>query len=195
MIEYPFSIPFFSTYLEQDYLAGLRKDTRYTKSLTQKNPVYKYQGVFNILERYPELRDKLLEEFNGFSYELYGDVYGWKIGTSWITYTGKGDYIHEHGHDNYQWSGVLYFGDKYYNSVPLIFSNPLHKLFTYQHQFKAVNKLTCDWMVNPKPGLLVIFPSFVKHGTVKQQSSEIRYSMAFNIMPTKIIGGDSSLDI
>ena len=190
MIEYPFQIPFFSGYIEQDDLLELRKDTRYTNSVVQGGG-----GVFNILNSYPKLKDKLLKEFTEFSYEIYGDVYGWKIGTSWITRTAKGDHIHEHHHNNYQWSGILYYGAKYYDSVPINFVNPLHELFTYQYKFKAANHLTSNWMVNPTPGLLILFPSFIKHRTVRQQSDEIRYSMAFNIMPTKIDSGDSSLDI
>tara|TARA_B100000287_G_scaffold18327_1_gene18383 strand:+ start:222 stop:827 length:606 start_codon:yes stop_codon:yes gene_type:complete len=201
MIEYPFAIPFLSGILEEDDLVELRKDTRYNKSATQG---YMQGGVkaqnpcmFNILDSYPKLRDKLLLNFNNFSYDIYGELYGWKIGTSWLTLTGQGDYIHEHTHPNYQWSGILYHGEEYTSSVPIIFINPLHKLFTYKLIPKEsdVTQLTASWVVNPKPGLFVLFPSFIQHYTLKQESDEIRYSMAFNIMPTKVFAGDSSFEI
>ena len=45
-----------------------------------------------------------------------------------------------------------------------------------------------EWGVKPVDGLLVIFPSEVYHKITENKSDTTRHSLAFNLVPTGLIG-------
>lgn len=49
--------------------------------------------------------------------------------------------------------------------------------------------------VQPKPGRLVLFPSYWWHGTAPFESAESRMTIAFDVLPTKVRGNPRCMDV
>ena len=53
-----------------------------------------------------------------------------------------------------------------------------------------------SWTFEPKNNSCIYFPSHLPHSIERNNSKQLRHSLAFNIHPTKVIGvGDSKVDI
>ena len=73
--------------------------------------------------------------------------------------------------------------------------NPTSELDTFEQTPVGITGLFNDYYVNPQTGLLIVFPSFLKHYMDTQEKNLTRNSLAFNIHPIKVIGnGDSKVD-
>jgi uncharacterized protein (TIGR02466 family) len=103
-----------------------------------------------------------------------------KIYNSWVNKQAKGSILKEHTHPASILSGALYLNvDK--DSSPLYFHN--HNNFAY---FQEINKYTdyiCHWYkVSPKNGDLLIFPSWLRHGSNNEiNQTDERIVLSFNI--------------
>jgi uncharacterized protein (TIGR02466 family) len=111
-----------------------------------------------------------------------------KIASSWGNTLGKDDPIHVHMHPNSYVSGVFYLTE----GAPLNFHNPLQTedLFTLRPlvQWDEHNHHTWQVLKLPiKPGYMLLFPSRLLHH-VENNDNDFRYSIAFNTMPTGLIG-------
>jgi len=92
----------------------------------------------------------------------------------------------------------VYYFDEYDNdSSALEFENPLTAYPDFQlipTEFNIMN--SNSWKIWPEKNLLVLFPSYLRHGVLKNKSNETRYSLAFNIVPVGKYGeGDSAYDL
>tara|TARA_B100000035_G_scaffold85341_1_gene71737 strand:- start:400 stop:1041 length:642 start_codon:yes stop_codon:yes gene_type:complete len=106
----------------------------------------------------------------------YYDNIPYNVATSWISKYVDGSYAHIHSHGNADISGVYYYSTvpdnaKFFCTSPVdhfecstLFS---HKGFT-QH-------------FDPKPGEIILFPGWLKHGVQTYSGDEDRYSVSFNI--------------
>ena len=144
-----------------------------------------------ILERYPILKEILLNKFYGFIKESnlnYNNKFD--ISTSWLTKSENKQQCVKHSHKNCFYSGVYYYGDRYdSNCGDLILINPLNALtdFLLQPEIK--------FGINPQPGGVIFFPSYIQHKFKSNYSNNPSYSLAFNIVPLGFYGeGDSSYD-
>ena len=154
-----------------------------------------------VLEKYPQIRDIILDKFDfvcqnylGFKKKKY------IITTSWITVTRKGDFSQFHNHRNSFWSGVYYFQDEYPEGSSYIkFLNPVQSLSDYCYSSYDIEYFTEDssesWEFPPESKQLLLFPSYLKHRIMKNNSDKVRHSLAFNIVPIGRWGEcDSSYD-
>ncbi len=154
-----------------------------------------------VLEKYPQIRDIILDKFDfvcqnylGFKKKKY------IITTSWITVTRKGDFSQFHNHRNSFWSGVYYFQDEYPEGSSYIkFLNPVQSLSDYFYSSYDIEYFTEDssesWEFPPESKQLLLFPSYLKHRIMKNNSDKVRHSLAFNIVPIGRWGEcDSSYD-
>ena len=148
-----------------------------------------------ILESYPEIKKFLLDEFISFSDQVLGLNNQFEISTSWLTKTVKGECAFTHTHANCFWSGVYFYGEKYCESSPLVFENPLMTtLLTGMRAFptRATDHNKLDYEVLPCKNTLVLFPSYLKHKILEHKSEFPRYSLAFNIVPIGEYGVEDS---
>jgi len=106
----------------------------------------------------------------------YYDNIPYNVATSWISKYVNGSYSHIHSHGNADISGVYY-----YNTVP----NNAKFMVT-----STVEHLECSTLLahrgfnqyfDPKPGELILFPGWLKHGVQTYSGDEERYSVSFNI--------------
>ena len=165
------------------------------------SPVTPDGGGKRVLEEYPRVRDIILDKFNfvcqnylGFKKKKY------IITTSWITITRKGNLSQYHNHRNSFWSGVYYFQDEYpEGSSSIQFSNPITPFSDYcysSYDIENFNHYNCEsWGFLPEPKQLLLFPSYLMHRIMKNNSDKVRHSLAFNIVPIGRWGEcDSSYD-
>ena len=112
------------------------------------------------------------------------------LSSMWFNINGKGAYNISHQHVETTISGVLWIKIPK-NCGNFYFESP-HEVV--QYDFMAVQKpemvqqyLDCPaYRIEPQEGLMILFPSHLRHGVEQNQSDEDRISLAFNIDFRKI---------
>ena len=151
-----------------------------------------------VLDDLPELKSIFTEKINYHIREVYKWNVDFQFTKSWVTKAHTGGFSHEHRHANNLLSGCYYpFGDKEFNIMfksPLPYSwdipsdvpeEPIDSVFAA----KQIKFVATD-------NLLIIFPSYLKHKVMPNNSNDIRYSLAFNVFPKgKISRADSEITI
>ena len=102
------------------------------------------------------------------------------IGISWINAVPPGKHHGLHGHKNAIIAGVYYFQNT--KDCSLFVQSPLnvhniHDLSAYKHN-NHFNSETWDLPV--EENTLILFPAWLYHGVRTNNTSETRYSIAFN---------------
>ncbi len=191
------------------YVAETNIDTKKIASILKKSDFYfdEQKGVnissesdnLYVLEdkKFKFLKDELLKEIKKFSKNVMGYTNDFDITTSWFTKTEPGQNSKVHNHNNCMVSAVMYLQTKK-NCGNISFQNYNDRRYTLQH-FKGLNLFnTREWQIEPKDGMLLMFPSEVYHQILKNNSDTTRYSLAFNLVPTGLIGdikSDSHLKV
>ena len=146
----------------------------------------------NVLEneKLKFLKDLLLEEFYRFSFDVMKYSNEFRITTSWFTKSEKGESSHFHNHNNCMYSGVFYLQAEE-NSGDIEFTTYDDSRWVLEKtELNDFNSVVWNW--KPKSNLLLIFPSEIYHRISKNNADSTRYSLAFNLVPTGIIGSESS---
>ena len=139
------------------------------------------------------LKDKIMKEFYLYASDVMGYTNEFEITTSWFTMSTKGQSSKFHNHSNCMMSGVLYLQTNE-NSGNIIFESFSNERFTiHTEEYNIFN--SPQWSIKPEDGLLLMFPSEVHHAIEENKSDTTRYSLAFNLMPTGLLGVDSYYDI
>tara|TARA_B100000212_G_scaffold72837_1_gene51411 strand:+ start:10070 stop:10642 length:573 start_codon:yes stop_codon:yes gene_type:complete len=113
-----------------------------------------------------------------------------RISTMWATGCASNEYIHTHSHPNSFISGVYYPQD--INYPPIRFFDPVPKMIipdVAQPNFYNVT----DCIINPNKGDLLLFPSYLKHQTAKNDLDQMRYSISFNVFLSGTFGEQDDL--
>lgn len=158
-----------------------------TESSNDKNVLNKKQ--FNLL------KNKIIKNFNKFKNDYLKYNNDFKITTSWFTKTKPNQSSNYHNHKNSMFSGVLYI-KTFENSGNINFTNLNNNcsFWLSPKEWNIYNSL--EWTIVPKDGLLIFFPSEIYHKILKNNSNNVRYSLAFNLIPTGPIGqGDSFINL
>lgn len=103
----------------------------------------------------------------------------WKFENAWANVYPTGSYVPHHNHSKSHWSGV------YYVSAPdacgdLIFCDPKEYSLSNEPEgfiFRGNTRMN----IKPTPGKIVLFPGYLKHETMPNQSEENRIVISFNI--------------
>tara|TARA_R100000008_G_scaffold86814_2_gene81811 strand:- start:814 stop:1437 length:624 start_codon:yes stop_codon:yes gene_type:complete len=178
----------------------LKKDKTFSTSIKYENEHGKQpkeEVSFHVLEKYPQVKNILLNEWNKIAKEVLFYPNDFMISTSWFTKVLKGDESQPHLHKNSFYSGVYYFDDYGKDSSALEFYNPLLPFSDFQlepTQYNATNSYS--WKIKPEKNLLILFPSFIEHKILKNNSDSPRRSLAFNIIPINEYGyADSFMNL
>ena len=91
-----------------------------------------------------------------------------------------------HAHPQSILSGVFYLKIPE-NAPPIIFNDPRghYKYINYPTIFggpREKYKLLSEYVINPKEGMLIMWPSWLEHQVLPSKSSEERIAVAFNVM-------------
>ena len=113
-------------------------------------------------------------------YTKYGIHKTVEIASYWFNVNKKNDYNIAHQHPKSILSAVFYL------KTP---ENCGNIIFERTDFLRALNDFDVDtehnyndWFIPPQKNLLVVFPSFVKHGVEPNQSNEERISLALNFI-------------
>jgi uncharacterized protein (TIGR02466 family) len=133
----------------------------------------------------------LIDEFNIFKNNVFKYTYNdFKLTTSWITKSNPGKQSNYHNHNNCMYSGVFYIntdntsGDISFHD----YSVKRFELNVEEYNFNNASEIK----FNPYNNLLILFPSELHHKILINKSDTIRYSLAFNLVPTGLLGNKNS---
>lgn len=193
-ISEPFRYGFGSGIVSED-LSELREETDHRLGENQGSNDVNVEN--RILDKYPRVKNILMEYFGAFNRCYFGYKNDFVITTSWMTCLKTGDSVREHWHANSFYSGLLYYGD-YEGAMAgdLCFRNPVIDQAKFYLQPEVINNpMHQEWSFTPVTNLLLFFPSFIRHHVDPYQGNQDRLSLAFNIIPKGCYGvGDSYLN-
>jgi uncharacterized protein (TIGR02466 family) len=148
-----------------------------------------------------ELRKFILSKCKLFGNTVMGYAVNEYIDTiSWVSIKTPGDSHTPHIHPNSLISGVYYF-DENLKECPITFADPgstVNKNATISvlRNKNSESTFASDHVtLDVRLGELVLFPSYLKHMVETNQTTQNRYSLAFNIMPRYSVGIDGDLTL
>jgi len=141
-------------------------------------------------DKFSDLKKQIMNEFYNFSYNVMHYKNEFKITTSWFTKSQTNQNSNYHNHNNSMFSGILYLQTDE-NSGDISFEDFNNR--RYKLDVKEYNIYNCtEYKFKPTDGLMILFPSEVHHKILKNNSSIVRHSLAFNFVPVGKIGSDDS---
>jgi uncharacterized protein (TIGR02466 family) len=139
-----------------------------------------------------ELQKKALVEFGKFHREILQYTHDYAVTTSWATETKPGEQSKLHKHINCQYSGVYYVSVPQGSNTISFAQHEKGGIMTIPYRYNSFNSKRAIYTL--KEGDLIFFPSHMWHQIDLNKSKKTRYSIAFNLIPTGVIGeGDSQL--
>jgi len=97
--------------------------------------------------------------------------------TSWLALYQKGQYAQIHDHGDADISGVIYFQTNG-NDGNIFFTSPNPHLRTAKI-FQHLPSMT--WTHQPAVGKVILFPGWLQHGVMTNETDGIRVSFSFNV--------------
>ena len=165
------------------------------KNLTEKISLGGKNKKFLELKKLLFLKNKILNVFEIFKNKVleYNST-EFKITTSWLTKTSKNCSSNFHSHSNSMYSGIFYFNVNE-KSGNISFENFNKSTFlVIPKKYNIYN--SSEISISPKKNDIIIFPSCVNHRIEKNLTDIDRYSIAFNFLPTGVIGiNDSNINL
>jgi uncharacterized protein (TIGR02466 family) len=113
----------------------------------------------------------LLEEYSN-----YSGIEHTVIDRSWANFQPKGSRLLEHMHPGSFITGALYISCD--QATPLILNNP-NPFLNYTHIGSLTKYTNTNIIINPTPGMVVLFPSWILHATDTSYAEE-RIVVSFN---------------
>ncbi len=106
----------------------------------------------------------------------YGDAAEFAITSSWFSKYDRGEYAPLHSHAHHEIAGVYYHEvndtqGEFYMECP---TPQLTSSFVFNH-------LSFSTRINPRPGLLILFPGYLYHGVYANNTDDARISLSFNV--------------
>lgn len=143
------------------------------------------------LPEHQQLRDKILYFVNDFANNVLCFAGEFDITQSWVSIKKPYQMHVPHVHPNSIISGVLYF-DNLPGAEGIVFHKNIDPsdyimrpaLSSYANTIFKHTETT----LTVENHMLVMFPSYLKHGVMLNQSEVNRYSLAFNVMPKYQLG-------
>jgi len=167
--------------------------SNYSKSGSQKyeNSTLISEELYILnLDIFKNIKEKILKSFLKYI-DLYKYENNFTITTSWITKSEPGHYGEYHRHTNCFLSGIYYF------------KFPINSGFISFDKFNNENIQVIPKEWNRYSGAghielieednIIFFPSCLHHKQLKNNSQDIRYSLAFNFMPKGKTGSRDSV--
>tara|TARA_B100001094_G_scaffold88899_1_gene84996 strand:- start:1672 stop:2277 length:606 start_codon:yes stop_codon:yes gene_type:complete len=108
---------------------------------------------------------------------------------SWLNYYTGGQNQEEHDHLPGFYSGCHFvkFNPDIHKSTRFV--NPLYSLYSYQYKDIDLEEVpefsSHHWFPDVKEGDIIIFPAWLKHLVLSQETTEHRITLAFNINTIK----------
>ena len=141
-------------------------------------------------EKFKDLKDVILKDFNHFASEILKYKNKFKITTSWFTQLDKGERGQIHNHHNCFISGVLYLQTNLESGNIVFRDFSDNRSWLIPTEYNVFNSK--DWTYKPEDGLILFFPSELHHQVEENKSEQTRHSLSFNFVPTGVLGDETS---
>ena len=169
------------------------------------SPTHKETAERHLLDRpeFAELRKNIQSHIDFYVYEVLGVTKDqqWKITTSWVNKSAPGNYHANHWHSNSLVSGVAYLSADEKTGAICFNKDRGHKNLwgdTLKIDFDKHTVYNTEAVaILPMIGDILLFPSLLNHSVLTNESTNDRYSLAFNVFPRGTIGpgGNSELTV
>jgi uncharacterized protein (TIGR02466 family) len=149
-------------------------------------------NFYILKDNFPELRKEIQSQLDYYLKNIIDPVndVNLYITQSWLNYTEQGQFHHEHAHPNSIVSGVFYF-----NAV-----KEHDKIWFYKNQFRDIKILPNwnhynaeSWWFEVETGMLLLFPSYLRHKVPVTTGDHTRISLSFNTFATGMLGQEEEL--
>ena len=141
-------------------------------------------------DKFKFLKDIILNEVHTYMHDVMRYTNKFRMTTSWFIKIDDGEGCQLHSHMNCFMSGILYLKTPP-NCGDIVFQDLSDRRFNLVPvEYNMLNGR--EWIFTPKEGLLLLFPAELHHKVKVNKSKEARYSMSFNIMPTGLVGDETS---
>ena len=190
-----FATPIYGEFIKEPALSKIQSDLlSAVDDLKRKNQFSKNKNWGSSTHRISDVSfsQDFLEEYqlDSFLNELSFHVYRYleilkvpepkirefKIMQSWVTQTLKGEHAHVHSHGSCDLSGAYYIQTNEQDGN-IFFKSP-NKLTGNSWMFEHLPELAS---YKPQVGKLLLFPSWLEHGVLENQTDHERISLSFNI--------------
>ena len=145
---------------------------------------------------YSSILEIIMEHVENFGQLLFGEKLSWKIKESWLNKILTDGFQPMHNHANSFSSGIIYLTETDRSSPTLFHKHIGSSSYSFENDHDDIQlhtfNATCWKTPSMTPGDLVIFPSYLVH-EVPRNSGGVRYSMAFNTIPDRLIAGAYSI--
>ena len=140
-----------------------------------------------------EIKKFITEVVNEYSKRVYKPKFKNEIfiTQSWLNYTAKGEFHHQHEHPNSFISGVFYIHTDSTKDKITFHRSGYKQLQLQPESYDIMN--SDSWWFNVKTGGIVAFPSSLTHRVENVEADETRISIAFNTFVKGILGDNHSL--
>lgn len=184
-IIYPFQIPIYQSFIDINSFIQIKKDVDdYIK--TNQN-IFHQPWNCNTLSTYglplpiqiysEVLNEKIkssIEEY--YKFWNYPNSFSVEIGNYWLNIAKKGSYQEVHHHSDSLFSGVVYLN---VNEESGNF-NLVNPLSSESILLKEPPNFNLTYNVTPQNGMIIIFPGWMLHRVLSNNSNIDRISMSFN---------------
>jgi len=103
--------------------------------------------------------------------------------TGWANLNRRGDYNRSHTHSGNHWSGVYYVepgedveGRPLSGAIEFIDPRPAINVY----DIPGIPQVS-TWTIRPEPGMMLMFPSWLRHGVLPYEGEKRRLTIAFNL--------------
>lgn len=162
------------TITERSIIDKLNRETG-PNNFTTDNHILNTPGLDDLKKFCQAAIDTYAREVCKVSDEFY-------ITNSWATKNEQGIQHHRHTHPNSIFSGVFYFdADQCDAPLTLHAKSPIFKNFALEYHYSGYSIYNSNnWSFPVKTGTLIIFPSWVEHGSLENKNTKSRQLIGFN---------------
>jgi uncharacterized protein (TIGR02466 family) len=185
-ITYPFPLPIYQNFIDKDSFNIIKDDTY--KFIKENQDLFEsvWMCPTKTTQQHPKSKNIQSETLNNEikkHIERYFKVWDFnkscnlQIKELWINIAQTGDYQEEHNHHKALFSGVLYINTNE-SSGDFNFINPLSAegiLMEDSNKFGFIHP------IKPQNGIILLFPGWLNHRALPNNSDEDRISISFNI--------------
>lgn len=159
---------------ELTIISALDKESVPNK-FSKNRTVLELPGLENLKQFCQESITKYATEVCKVSDEFY-------ITNSWTTENENSVEHSRHTHPNSIFSGVFYFqADENASPMTVHYKSPIFKHFSLEYHYSGYSMFNSnDWSFPVRTGTLIIFPSWLEHGSLKNLSTTPRRLLGFN---------------
>jgi uncharacterized protein (TIGR02466 family) len=163
-------------YLEQARLLETLEGHRGT------NGIWTSPDDLDLRPEWQDLRDQILASVELTVQDRGIDYLGIRMNCMWAN-INRGTGIHQvHTHPNAMWSVVLYLNVDKVDPGMFYFKDPRPQATTIVYDYLDGRAEYDHMSIEPKKGRLIVFPSWLEHGTHSTNSKEERVCISANIM-------------